>query len=300
MFGTFVEEGEEVVFGLTHNINTFNPISIQFKALVDVFRRAWSYPRLSDKLATFWKGPGWAPGKPRLGLIEDIPDVHAPGKPFDTKLPAAVKLYLVIQLTSTVVPTLVLIFTAGKSPSFVAYCALTFVVVTLFNIGLVSNLSAVAFAAETTRLLVCVALSAYWILARSTVALPYVLAKSLTSTPNIPNAILMLFHLLSLIAFIALTSEPGQSVAAALLDSPSKALRSAQRLYTDFSPSPRFELNPALPFPPVFYIFLLPSLVKRQAYPRTPASEVSRLHVSMNDIASPSGRLRSRPKQMLM
>ncbi len=28
-----------------------------------------------DKLMTFLKGPGWEPGKPRLGLEEDIPIV---------------------------------------------------------------------------------------------------------------------------------------------------------------------------------------------------------------------------------
>ena len=31
---------------------------------------------MQNKLAVFWKGPGWAPGKPRTGLIEDIPDVR--------------------------------------------------------------------------------------------------------------------------------------------------------------------------------------------------------------------------------
>jgi hypothetical protein len=32
-------------------------------------------PGLGNKLSVIFKGPGWAPGKPRLGLIEDIPDV---------------------------------------------------------------------------------------------------------------------------------------------------------------------------------------------------------------------------------
>ena len=31
---------------------------------------------MQNKLAVLWKGPGWAPGKPRTGLIEDIPDVR--------------------------------------------------------------------------------------------------------------------------------------------------------------------------------------------------------------------------------
>ena len=30
-----------------------------------------------NKVYTFLKGPGWEPGKPRMGNIEDIPDVSA-------------------------------------------------------------------------------------------------------------------------------------------------------------------------------------------------------------------------------
>lgn len=39
----------------------------------DVFKETEG---LGNKLAVIWKGPGWAPGNPRTGLIEDIPDVR--------------------------------------------------------------------------------------------------------------------------------------------------------------------------------------------------------------------------------
>lgn len=39
----------------------------------DVFKETEG---LGNKLAVIWKGPGWARGKPRTGLIEDIPDVR--------------------------------------------------------------------------------------------------------------------------------------------------------------------------------------------------------------------------------
>lgn len=39
----------------------------------DVFKETEG---LGNKLAVIWKGPGWDPGKPRTGLIEDIPDVR--------------------------------------------------------------------------------------------------------------------------------------------------------------------------------------------------------------------------------
>ena len=40
---------------------------------------AWNIPGWRNKLWTFLKGPGWQPGKPRLGNISDIPDVRKQG-----------------------------------------------------------------------------------------------------------------------------------------------------------------------------------------------------------------------------
>ena len=35
----------------------------------------WEMDGLGNKLSFLFKGPGWSPGKPRLGCIEDIPKV---------------------------------------------------------------------------------------------------------------------------------------------------------------------------------------------------------------------------------
>ncbi|KAJ8307261.1 hypothetical protein KUTeg_015345, partial [Tegillarca granosa] len=54
IFGTFEAEKDEVVYGLVHNINSWDP--------------------LYSQMSVIWRGPGWLPGKPRLGLPEDIPN----------------------------------------------------------------------------------------------------------------------------------------------------------------------------------------------------------------------------------
>jgi hypothetical protein len=38
--------------------------------------RAASYDNWTDRIYCFIKGPGWEPGKPRLGVYEEIPQVH--------------------------------------------------------------------------------------------------------------------------------------------------------------------------------------------------------------------------------
>ncbi|XP_028927080.1 alkylglycerol monooxygenase isoform X3 [Ornithorhynchus anatinus] len=74
IFGTFEAEKEKVLYGLTHPINTFEPFKVQFHHLVDIWTTFWITPGFTDKFSVLFKGPGWGPGKPRLGLPEEIPE----------------------------------------------------------------------------------------------------------------------------------------------------------------------------------------------------------------------------------
>jgi len=47
------------------------------RQLINMLKTAWKVEGVSNKLSVFVKGPGWEPGKPRLGYIEDIPDVSS-------------------------------------------------------------------------------------------------------------------------------------------------------------------------------------------------------------------------------
>ena len=48
--------------------------------------RAWNIEGIVNKVSVFVKGPGWSPGKPRLGELKDIPEVSPEGK-LQTLLP---------------------------------------------------------------------------------------------------------------------------------------------------------------------------------------------------------------------
>ncbi|CAL1286387.1 unnamed protein product [Larinioides sclopetarius] len=93
IFGTFEAEEEKVVYGLTHPINSFEPFYIQACHFTHMWRMFWSTEGLLNKLSVIFKGPGWSPGKPRLGCIEDIPDVKAPVERYDPSLPSWCKIY---------------------------------------------------------------------------------------------------------------------------------------------------------------------------------------------------------------
>jgi sterol desaturase/sphingolipid hydroxylase (fatty acid hydroxylase superfamily) len=65
LFGTFEAEGERVVYGLTTNITTFNPVRVathEYAAIWADLRRAASW---RDRVGYLFRGPGWTPAAGR-------------------------------------------------------------------------------------------------------------------------------------------------------------------------------------------------------------------------------------------
>ena len=61
LFGTFEPERERVRYGLTKNIESFNPVFAAFYEFVAVFRDAFRAPSLRDALGYLLRPPGWKP-----------------------------------------------------------------------------------------------------------------------------------------------------------------------------------------------------------------------------------------------
>ncbi|XP_071511297.1 alkylglycerol monooxygenase-like [Diadema antillarum] len=95
MFGTFEAESDPVAYGLTHPITTYHPFEVQLCHLKYMWTTFWSMPGIWNKICVIINGPGWAPGKPRTGLIEDIPDVCGPElNKYRTPIPRWLKAYI--------------------------------------------------------------------------------------------------------------------------------------------------------------------------------------------------------------
>ena len=60
LFGTFEEEDEAVVYGLTRNINTYNPLRIATHEWRDIARDVADADTWSDRWSFLLRGPGWA------------------------------------------------------------------------------------------------------------------------------------------------------------------------------------------------------------------------------------------------
>ncbi|XP_066571640.1 alkylglycerol monooxygenase isoform X2 [Amia ocellicauda] len=97
IFGTFAPEGERVIYGLTHPINTFELLMIQFHHYVYIVNTFWNTPGMTNKLSVIYKGPGWGPGKPRLGLHEELPEITGKEVAYNPIWPAATQTYVLLQ-----------------------------------------------------------------------------------------------------------------------------------------------------------------------------------------------------------
>ena len=60
LFGTFQREEEPVVYGLTKNIETYNPVRIAGHEYVDIVRDIADSTSWHDRLSFVLRGPGWA------------------------------------------------------------------------------------------------------------------------------------------------------------------------------------------------------------------------------------------------
>jgi sterol desaturase/sphingolipid hydroxylase (fatty acid hydroxylase superfamily) len=61
MFGSFEPEGERVVYGLTKNLTTYNPLRVAFHEYAMILADVGAATRWRDRLAHLTRGPGWSP-----------------------------------------------------------------------------------------------------------------------------------------------------------------------------------------------------------------------------------------------
>lgn len=61
LFGTFEPEGERVVYGLTKNIKTFNPLRVATHEYTAIWRDLCAATSWRDRWGHAFRGPGWSP-----------------------------------------------------------------------------------------------------------------------------------------------------------------------------------------------------------------------------------------------
>jgi len=99
LFGTFKEEEEEPVYGITTPVRTFDPVRAHFRHWAAMARLAARTPRWGDRLRIFVKPPGWRPAD--LGGFDAPPEVDRDTyRKFDVPVGKAVKVYVFVQFVA--------------------------------------------------------------------------------------------------------------------------------------------------------------------------------------------------------
>eukprot|EP00731_Ephydatia_muelleri_P012702 Em0007g12a len=152
LFGTFEPEKDKVVYGLVHQLGVWNPIWVQIHHYIHIWNQFWKYD-WKYKMAVLLKGPGWSPGKPRLGCIEDIPQVSsATTKPYDKAVPRWLKLYCVVHFVLVLYGSNELGRTYKTMPFMVSIPLIAYFTFSLTCFGLMFDLNPSCVKAELLRL----------------------------------------------------------------------------------------------------------------------------------------------------
>lgn len=113
MFGTFEREDEEVVYGVTKPLASWNPIWANFDYLKDIFGLAFKCRSIGDVFRVFFKGPGWRPDY--LGGPQTPGEVDPKTHPkYDTPVSTTTSYYVLAQYVILIVLASVFLFSSAK------------------------------------------------------------------------------------------------------------------------------------------------------------------------------------------
>ncbi|WP_426574732.1 sterol desaturase family protein [Aquihabitans sp. McL0605] len=78
LFGTFEREAEPVTYGLTKNIDTYNPVKIATHEHIDILKDVASSTSWTERLSFAFRGPGWAYERhAQRGDLATVSSAHA-------------------------------------------------------------------------------------------------------------------------------------------------------------------------------------------------------------------------------
>ena len=150
-FGTFVQEADEPVYGITKPLRSWNPLWANVHLFVQIAKDAWRARRWSEKLRIVFGRPGWRP--PELGATERPHEVSVETfERYDPPVPAPLAWYGFAQFVVALAAALVLLQRANSIPLGTAAVGAFFVAVALAGVGGVFEGAKWAGSLEAARL----------------------------------------------------------------------------------------------------------------------------------------------------
>jgi sterol desaturase/sphingolipid hydroxylase (fatty acid hydroxylase superfamily) len=134
LFGTFAEEKEECVYGITTPLQSWNPVWANFHYWVELFAKARRTRRLRDAVSMFTRAPGWHPED--LGGFSPAPAVDpASYRKYDVPVPRDLRLYVFVQFVAANLGAIAFFFLSGSWPAGAKAAAGVALAATLGSLG---------------------------------------------------------------------------------------------------------------------------------------------------------------------
>jgi len=134
LFGTFQKEEEEVYFGITKPLASWNPIWANIHYWDDLVKTARQSPKITDKIKVFIKPPGWFPA--HLGGFQTAPEINPiTYKKYNPIYQSKLTGYILVQFVVALVAGSAILFSYTKMQTIPLVGATLFTMFTLISCG---------------------------------------------------------------------------------------------------------------------------------------------------------------------
>ena len=134
LFGTFQKEEEEVYYGITSPLASWNPVWANFHYWVELLNTAKKADNFADKIKVFIKSPGWFPAN--LGGFKYAPEIDVLNyKKYDSIYSSKIVPYVIFQFIIALGVGSALLFLNSKLDIFQVILVVLFTISTLVTCG---------------------------------------------------------------------------------------------------------------------------------------------------------------------
>jgi alkylglycerol monooxygenase len=155
LFGTFREEGDEPVYGITKPLASWNPVWANLHQWVEMWDVARGSGRPLDALRVLWKPPGWRPDELGGAVVPGDVDKATLVK-YEVPLPRALAVYVLAQFAGVNVGTVAFLYASGRLGPPVRAAGALAVVWSLASLGGLLDRRPWAVGLEAARLLAAI------------------------------------------------------------------------------------------------------------------------------------------------
>ncbi|KIA95763.1 sterol desaturase [Pedobacter kyungheensis] len=134
LFGTFQKEEEEVYYGITKPLASWNPVWANLHYWDDLVKTARQSPKITDKIKVFLKSPGWFPE--HLGGFQHAPEIDVDGyRKYDPVYQSKLIGYVLVQFIVALAAGSAILFSYNKMETLGLISGTIFTLLTLIACG---------------------------------------------------------------------------------------------------------------------------------------------------------------------